>query len=104
MPSGTQLSAYGVGRHALQIARWQLLIDETDEVCLDLSHRLGNSLRYSGDHVAAEMVLKEALQHANHDPAWHARLLHSMALLKLSKGEHAEAMESMQHAVRQAFF
>ncbi len=91
-------------RHALQIARWQLLIDESDEVCLDLSLRLGNSLRYSGDVFAAEMVLKEALQHATNDPAWHARLLHSMALLELSKGAHAEAVGTMQYAVRQAFF
>jgi serine/threonine-protein kinase len=91
-------------RHALQIARWKLLIDEADEVCLDLALRLGNSLRYSGDILAAEMVLKEALEHATKDPAWHARLLHSMALLNLSKGKHAEAMETMQYAVRQAFF
>jgi eukaryotic-like serine/threonine-protein kinase len=91
-------------RHALQIARWQLLIDETDEVCLDLSLRLANSLRYSGDNVAAEMVLKESIQHATTDPAWHARLLHSMALLELSKGDPTEAVDTMQYAVRQAFF
>jgi len=91
-------------RHALQIARWQLLIDETDEVCLDLSLRLGNSLRYSGDAVAADMVLKEALGHATNDPAWHARLLHSTALLELSNGDATEAMDTMQYAVRQAFF
>ncbi len=91
-------------RHALQIARWQLLIDETDEVCLDLSLRLANSLRYSNDALAAEMVLKESIQHATSDPAWHARLLHSMALLELSKGDPTEAVDTMQYAVRQAFF
>lgn len=91
-------------RHALQIARWQLLIDESDEVCFDLSLRLGNSLRYSGDAVAAQMVLNEAIEHATNDPAWHARLLHSLALLELSRGDATEAMETMQYAVRQAFF
>ncbi|MFH2006213.1 MAG: protein kinase [bacterium] len=91
-------------RHALQIARWQMLLEESDPICLDLALRLGDSLRYCGDFVAADMVLKEAVLTAVDEPAWHARLLHSLALLELAQGNHSTAVETMQYAVRQAFF
>jgi serine/threonine-protein kinase len=91
-------------QRALHVARWELLTDESDETCLDLTLRLGHALRYSGDHRGATMVLQEGVQAARQDPGWHARMLHGLALVQLSVGQPTQALETMQGAVREAFF
>ncbi len=91
-------------RRALHVARWQLLLEERDETCLDLTLRLANSLRYADDLQGALMVLRESQGSTEADPAWNARLLHSLSLTLLAQQETTEALEVMQQAVRQAFF
>ncbi len=91
-------------QRALHVARWELLSDESDETCLDLTLRLGHALRYSGDQRGATMVLQEGVQAARQEPGWHARMLHGLALVQLSLDQSVQALETMQGAVREAFF
>ncbi|MDY0004895.1 MAG: AAA family ATPase, partial [Polyangia bacterium] len=91
-------------KRALQVARWELLLDERDPTCLDLSLRLGEALRYSGDLLGAQMVLGELVQSASGHPATRARALRALALLLQARGDPATALETMQQAVREAFF
>jgi serine/threonine-protein kinase len=91
-------------RRALQVARWELLRDEADPQLLELALRVATTLRFSGNPIAAEMILKEALAAAADQPALRARLLRCLAWLHHGRGERSEAVVQMRTALRFAIF
>jgi len=91
-------------REALQMARYDLLYDPDHDEVLELEARLIDTLRFSGDLVGAEMVLRDAEQGARHRPSGMARLLRSRAQVLLARDEQEEAVVVMREAVRQAIF
>jgi serine/threonine protein kinase/tetratricopeptide (TPR) repeat protein len=90
-------------RRALHIARWQLLMEPDDGLCLELSLKLADSMRYSRDTVGVELVLKEAIDAAVKNPLLHAQLLRSMARFELGRDRSEEALRVAQQAVGRAY-
>jgi tetratricopeptide (TPR) repeat protein len=82
------------------VARWQLLYEEHQDVCLELSLQLGETLRFSGDSQGARLVLKDALLGAEHHPELNARLLRTLAWVHVDSGDSKQALDTMQRAVR----
>ncbi len=90
-------------RRALHIARWQLLMEPDDGLCLELALKLADSMRYSKDTVGVELVLKEAIEAAAGNPLLHAQLLRSMARFELGRDRAEDALRVAQQAVGRAY-
>lgn len=86
-------------RRALRVARWELLLEPDSPRCLQLAFQLSEALRYAGDSMSAEIVLKEVVEFANHVPSTGARIWRSLARLERNGGRHHEAESAMRRAV-----
>lgn len=91
-------------QQAMQVARFELLLDEGTEECLELSLYLGDCLRFSGQHKTAAAVLRGAIALAREQPELHARLLRSLAMVHMHDGEVGSGLEVMRGAIREAIF
>ncbi len=89
-------------QQALQVARYRLLYEPDHEVCLELTLRLAQTLRFSGDAQGSQLVLKDALIVSEPNPPMHARLLKILALVFLDRAAANEAVRTMEQAVRSA--
>lgn len=89
-------------QQALQVARYRLLYEPDHEVCLDLTLRLAQTLRFSGDTQGAQLVIKDALLVSEPNPPLHARLLKTLALVFVDRAASNEAVRTMEQAVRSA--
>lgn len=89
-------------QQALQVARYRLLYESDHEVCLELTLRLAQTLRFSGDAQGAQLVIKDALLVSEPNPPLHARLLKTLALVFLDRAASNEAVRTMEQAVRSA--
>jgi len=89
-------------QQALQVARYRLLYEPDHEICLDLTLRLAQTLRFSGDTQGAQLVLKDALLVSEPNPPLHARLLKTLALVFGDRAASNEAVRTMEQAVRSA--
>jgi tetratricopeptide (TPR) repeat protein len=82
------------------MARWELLYEENDEQCLSLALHLGDTLHFTGELQAAELVLKEALPAARALPAFLAKLLRSLGRVKISQGDVEPGLGCYRDALR----
>ena len=89
-------------QRALHVARWELLLGAEDKRYLEVSLKLADSLRYSGNLVAADVVLKETLAASKHNQALNARAHCSLARLELAQNRRPEAVTAVIKAVGQA--
>jgi eukaryotic-like serine/threonine-protein kinase len=89
-------------QQALQVARYRLLYEPDHEICLDLTLRLAQTLRFSGDSQGSQLVLKDALLVSEPNPPMHARLLKTLALGFADRAASQEAVRTMEQAVRSA--
>ncbi len=89
-------------QQALQVARYRLLYEPDHEVCLELTLRLAQTLRFSGDAQGAQLVIKDALLVSEPNPPMHARLLKVLALGFGDRTASKEAVRTMEQAVRSA--
>jgi len=89
-------------RRALDIARWDLLLGEEDELLPLISLKLGDSLRRSGHYLASEMTYKEALAISARHPTLRARLQRGLAKLLVERGLPDEGLGAMRLAMTQA--
>ncbi len=89
-------------QQALQVARYRMLLEPDHRVCLELTLRLARTLRFSGDAVSTQLVLKDALLVSEANPALHARLLKTLALVFLDRAATNEALRTMEQALRSA--
>jgi len=89
-------------QQALQVARYRLLYEPDHEICLELTLRLAQTLRFSGDSQGSQLVLKDALLVSEPNPPMHARLLKTLALVFGDRAATKEAVQTMEQAVRSA--
>jgi len=104
LSSEKRLDDHGAARHyrrALHMARWELLYEEHDEQCLSLALHLGDTLHFTGELQAAELVLKESLPAARALPAFQAKLLRSLGRVKISQGDVEPGLGCYREALRQ---
>ncbi len=86
-------------RRAVRVARWELLLDPDSPRCLALAFQLSEALSYSGDHLSAEVVLKEVVALADRAPDVGALIWRSLARLERGRGSLHEAEAAMRRAV-----
>jgi len=86
-------------RRALRVARWELLLEPDSPRCLRLAFQLSEALRYAGDSLSAEIVLKEVVEFAGRVPVTGARIWRSLARLEREGGRHHEAEAATRNAV-----
>ena len=87
---------------ALQLARWELLYESNSQVCVDLTVRLGEALRGSGDLVGADLVIREALEFAHLGHSARAKLFAARSRLHAELQQPEESIRSADQAFKEA--
>jgi len=88
-----------------QLARWQVLRGEVEAEPLmaRLGLALGEAMRFAGDHVGAEGVLRETLEHCGDDHATAARAHRALGLIAdHTSTTKARAMSPLRTALTEA--
>lgn len=86
-------------RHALHVARWELLLGEDDPRFLVLSLKLGDALTASGHFLASEMILKEAIASSAQHTMLRIRLHGALARLLARRDLLEEAAVVWRQAI-----
>jgi serine/threonine-protein kinase len=87
---------------AIRVARWKLLMAESDPDHARVSLKFGDSLRLAGQAVSSEAVLRALVHATQEDPTTRARARLSLARLERSRGRLAEAMALTADVVTEA--
>jgi tetratricopeptide (TPR) repeat protein len=91
-------------RRAWELARWAFLRgdDAEGEVLSRIGLRLGEAMFWSGDALAVEGVLHEALEHSQADPASQARVYAALGRLAMTRNHSQQARTSLGSAIERA--
>lgn len=85
---------------ALQVARWELHMEETQPRCLRLTHKLAQAMRLSGHLLSAELAIEQGLAQAEQDYAARGRLELEAGRLDAQRERWDEARGHMAEAIR----
>lgn len=87
---------------AIRVARWELLLDDEDELSQELSIELAECLFRAGQLRGAEVTLKAVLGVGRLDPALGARLCLTLSRVEQALARPQQALDSARQAVAQA--